>query len=201
LITQKSHQKKAKRKHRAGIELETHHCTLFGLTLHTAIIYTAGLMYTEPHVEYPHHPDVKGLTDELHQYSTACQTQNYDEAVAVDYRDDSDDDDEDGEEAAAPIPGRPAPSKYGPSPHFKLMARRIGEFWKDHADCFPTWTKLARLVMLLQPSSAASERVFSRLMAILKRPGMNTALIDYVESSLMLVYNGKDGYDWIVEEE
>jgi hypothetical protein len=81
-------------------------------------------------------------------------------------------------------------------------ARRIGVFWKDNSSDFPTWTKLAQLVMLLQPSSAAAERVFSRLLAILKRPGMDSSLIDYLETCLMLAYNGggKQGYSWAVGE-
>ena len=36
-------------------------------------------------------------------------------------------------------------------------------FWKRHESDLPTWAKAARQVFLVQPSSAASERVFSLL--------------------------------------
>ena len=36
-------------------------------------------------------------------------------------------------------------------------------FWKEHESTLPTWSQAARQVLLVQPSSAASERVFSLL--------------------------------------
>ena len=160
------------------------------------------LLFQKPNKDYPLHPDVIGLLRELPYYIRACKTQNYTTTTVEpaseddEYNDASSEDDED---AAAPVPVV-APVKkslkYGASPLFKANAERLTVFWQEHEKTFPTWTKLAHLIMLLQPSSAASERVFSRLTAILKRPGMDSALIDYIESCLMLAYNGEDGYGW-----
>ena len=55
---------------------------------------------------------------------------------------------------------------------------------------YPSWAELAREVCLrlLQPSSAAAERVFS----IMRRTfdaGQQGALDDYIETSLMMQYN------------
>ena len=46
--------------------------------------------------------------------------------------------------------------------------------------------KLAQLLMLLQPSSGAAERAFSRLVRILRREGMDSALHETVEATLMV---------------
>ena len=78
---------------------------------------------------------------------------------------------------------------------FKDKAARVDNFWQE-ANEFPAWTKLAHHLALLQPSSAAAERVFSRLIAILRRPGMDSALIDNIESVLMLMYNNDGEFDW-----
>ena len=78
---------------------------------------------------------------------------------------------------------------------FKEKAARVDEFWRENNE-FPAWTKLAHHLALLQPSSAAAERVFSRLIAILRRPGMDSALIDNIESVLMLMYNSDREFDW-----
>ena len=37
------------------------------------------------------------------------------------------------------------------------------EFWKTHATSLPAWAAAAKKVLLVQPSSAACERVFSLL--------------------------------------
>jgi hypothetical protein len=55
---------------------------------------------------------------------------------------------------------------------FKEKASHVDKFWREEND-FPAWTKLAHHLALLQASSAAAERVFSRLIAILRRPGMD----------------------------
>ena len=52
----------------------------------------------------------------------------------------------------------------------------------------PEWSKAAQHVLLLQPSSAAAERVFSLLNASFGNSQENT-LEDYLEASLMLQYN------------
>ena len=62
------------------------------------------------------------------------------------------------------------------------------EFWRRHKNTLPTWTASLSKVLLVQPSSAASERVFS----ILKQSfgDQQTKLLqDYVEASLMLQFN------------
>ena len=54
----------------------------------------------------------------------------------------------------------------------------------------PNWASAARKVLLVQPSSAASERVFSLLKASFQEQQDGT-LQDYLEASLMLQYNGQ----------
>ena len=63
-------------------------------------------------------------------------------------------------------------------------------FWKRHENDLPTWAKAARQVLLVQPSSAASERVFSLLRNSFGER-QNSALQDYIETSLMLQYNSR----------
>ena len=62
------------------------------------------------------------------------------------------------------------------------------EWWKIHATELPMWSDAAQLVLLVQPSSAASERVFSLLNSSFKDQ-QDSSLRDYVETSLMLQYN------------
>ena len=61
------------------------------------------------------------------------------------------------------------------------------EWWKNNSSELPYWSLAAQRVFLLQPSSAAAERVFS----ILNRFGVTrtTSLEDYVEGTVMLQYN------------
>ena len=63
-------------------------------------------------------------------------------------------------------------------------------FWKHHENDLPTWAKAARHVLLVQPSSAASERVFSLLKNSFTER-QNSSLQDYIETSLMLQYNNR----------
>lgn len=61
-------------------------------------------------------------------------------------------------------------------------------FWKTHRSSLPTWATALSKVLLVQPSSAAAERVFS----ILKQSfgdQQYRSLQDYIEASLMLQYN------------
>ena len=63
-------------------------------------------------------------------------------------------------------------------------------FWKRQISDLPNWSRAARQVLLVQPSSAAFERVFS----LLKNSfgdRQNSALQDYMEASLMLQYNNR----------
>ena len=62
------------------------------------------------------------------------------------------------------------------------------EFWKEHKDTLPAWTAAARQVLLAQPSSAASECVFSLLTNSFGER-QQSSLQDYIEASMMLQYN------------
>ena len=61
-------------------------------------------------------------------------------------------------------------------------------WWKNHASDLPKWSTAARKVALVQPSSAAAERVFSILNSSF-RAQQDCSLQDYIECSLMLQYN------------
>ncbi len=62
------------------------------------------------------------------------------------------------------------------------------KWWKQNAPELPYWADAAQKVLLVQPSSAASERVFSLLKASFNEQ-QDSTLQDYLESSLMLQYN------------
>ena len=62
------------------------------------------------------------------------------------------------------------------------------EWWKSNASSLPNWSSAARRILLIQPSSAAAERVFSLLKASFGEQ-QDSSLQDYVETSLMLQYN------------
>ena len=64
------------------------------------------------------------------------------------------------------------------------------EWWKQNEDQLPQWSLAAKMVFLVQPSSAASERVFSILNNSFGDRQQNS-LEDYVESSIMLQYNNR----------
>ena len=51
--------------------------------------------------------------------------------------------------------------------------RRVWEWWKTVSDILPTWKKALRLVVLVQPSSASAERVFSQLKLIVEQCGVS----------------------------
>lgn len=61
-------------------------------------------------------------------------------------------------------------------------------WWKANAIELPTWPSVTADILLVQPSSAAAERVFSLLKASFG-PQQDSALNDYIETSLMLQYN------------
>ena len=60
-------------------------------------------------------------------------------------------------------------------------------YWKKHATEIPNWANAFKLVVLVQPSSAAAERVFSILQRITAQ--QHSSLGDYLELSVMLQYN------------
>ena len=62
------------------------------------------------------------------------------------------------------------------------------KWWKNASVDLPHWSVLARQVLLVQPSSAAAERVFSLLSNSFNEQQLN-ALEDYIEASIMLQYN------------
>ena len=57
--------------------------------------------------------------------------------------------------------------------------------WKRNANYLPKWVLALQKVLLIQPSSAASERVFSLLKSSFKKQH-ECSLQDYVETSIML---------------
>ena len=61
-------------------------------------------------------------------------------------------------------------------------------WWINHSEDLPNWSSAAQMVVLVQPSSAAVEIVFSILKASFGHLQDNS-LQDYIESSLMLQYN------------
>ena len=62
------------------------------------------------------------------------------------------------------------------------------DWWKNAQIDLPTWSSAAMKVLLVQPSSASAERVFSLLNSSFNEQQLNS-LEDYVESSIMLQYN------------
>ena len=63
-------------------------------------------------------------------------------------------------------------------------------WWKRNASDLPCWAAAAQKVLLVQPSSAASERVFSLLNASFNQQ-QDRCLQDYLEASIMLQYNDR----------
>lgn len=62
------------------------------------------------------------------------------------------------------------------------------QWWKSHESSLPKWASACRLVLLMQPSSAAAERVFSILTNSFSHK-QESSLEDYIELSIMLQYN------------
>ena len=61
-------------------------------------------------------------------------------------------------------------------------------WWKRHEDNLPNWAKACKSLLLIQPSSAAAERVFSILSNSFTEKQTHS-LRDYIEASVMLQYN------------
>ena len=64
----------------------------------------------------------------------------------------------------------------------------IVEWWKLHEAQLPNWAKACQMVLLVQPSSAAAERVFSILTNSFSAQ-QYSSLEDYIQLSVMLQYN------------
>ena len=61
-------------------------------------------------------------------------------------------------------------------------------WWKGHKQHLPNWSKALEDVLLVQPSSAAAERVFSMLKASFSHQ-QDHSLQDYIDTSLFLQFN------------
>ena len=66
----------------------------------------------------------------------------------------------------------------------------ILRWWHQNEHDLPCWAASACKVLLVQPSSAASEQVFSLLKSSFNSQQQNS-LQDYIEVSLMLQYNSR----------
>lgn len=64
------------------------------------------------------------------------------------------------------------------------------KWWRDHAGALPHWSQAVKKVLLVQPSSAAAERVFSVLNSTFGDQ-QEHALRDYLECAVMLQYNNR----------
>ena len=62
------------------------------------------------------------------------------------------------------------------------------ELWCEHEEQLPRWASAVKQVLLVQPSSATAERVFSILKASFNEQ-QNCALVDYLQASVMSQYN------------
>ena len=63
-------------------------------------------------------------------------------------------------------------------------------WWKNHQNQIPTWAKAFKLILLVQPSSVAAERVFSLLQNSFSHQ-QQSSLENYISVSVMLQYNRK----------
>ena len=66
------------------------------------------------------------------------------------------------------------------------------KWWSDHEMALPSWSTAVKKMLLVQPSSASAERVFSFLQNTFNRQ-QDAALEETVEVSVMLRYNKRDG--------
>ncbi len=64
------------------------------------------------------------------------------------------------------------------------------DWWRKHENELPLWSKACKTVLVVQPSSAAAERVFSLLSNSFTET-QTSSVEDYIESSIMLQYNGR----------
>ena len=64
------------------------------------------------------------------------------------------------------------------------------EWWTVHEERLPNWSSAVKKVFLVQPSSAAAERVFS-LPSTSFHEQQENALSDYFKASVMLQYDNR----------
>ena len=91
------------------------------------------------------------------------------------------------------VDGKLKASLHKELPIYLARANAIGDndllgWWKRNEAELPSWALFLRKSLLLQPSSAAVERVFSMLSNCFD-DAQERALNDYIESSLMLRFN------------
>ena len=63
-------------------------------------------------------------------------------------------------------------------------------WWRVHGNKFSAWADAARIAFAFKPSSAQAERIFSMLKAMFT-PQQASSLMDMVQGSLMMRYNGR----------
>ena len=68
------------------------------------------------------------------------------------------------------------------------------DWWKRHDPELPHWSSACKSVLLLQPSSAAAEGVFSLLENSFKNR-QTISLEDYMQTSVMFQYNYRKNED------
>ena len=72
-----------------------------------------------------------------------------------------------------------------------LLIKGFIAWWKNHESHeLPNWSSACRIALLIQPSSAVVERMFS-LLPNSFGDAQSRSMEDYVESSIMLHYNSK----------
>ena len=80
-------------------------------------------------------------------------------------------------------------------PDYQALAEGVSQaidpiaWWKDYEHRLPHWSQACKYLTLIQPSSAAAERVFSLLHGELIRVKARECTGDYIEASVMLQYN------------
>lgn len=78
-------------------------------------------------------------------------------------------------------------------PAYMAKCNEIGsvsdiDWWRINSEHLPKWSACVKQILLIQPSSAAAERVFSLLTSSFTEQQIHS-LNDYVETSIMLQYN------------
>ena len=65
----------------------------------------------------------------------------------------------------------------------------VVDWWKLLEDDLPHWAQSCKLVLLVEPSSAAAERAFFQILSNSFSEKQESSLEDYIELSVMLQYN------------
>ena len=64
---------------------------------------------------------------------------------------------------------------------------KVADWWKNHETEIPAWAQACKLILLVQPSSASAERVFSILQNSFTHQ-QHSFLEDYISVSCMLQF-------------